>query len=149
LPAIADPGTEIVAYAHRLKIPSKPCTGPSSLMLALMASGMNGQKFMFHGYLAIKDPQRIQELRNLEQQSKKNLMTQLWIETPYRNIGMLESCLEALSPNTQLCIATHLTLPDETITSQSIKEWQIAWNSKSKQIIYLEKKPAVFLLQAS
>lgn len=148
LPAVADPGTEIVALAHRLKIPVKPLTGPSSLMLALMASGMNGQGFMFHGYLAIKPFDRTQELKALESQSKKNHATQLWIETPYRNLGMLESCIEALHSNTQLCIATHLTLADESIVSQTIGEWRKAWSNQSPQIKYLEKKPAVFLMQA-
>jgi len=148
LPAVADPGTEIVALAHRLKITVKPLTGPSSLMLALMASGMNGQGFMFHGYLPIKTLERTQELRSLESQSKKNRATQLWIETPYRNLGMLESCIEALHPNTQLCIATHLTLSDELVVSQTVSEWRKAWTSQSPQIKYLEKKPAVFLMQA-
>lgn len=148
LPAVADPGTEIVAAAHRLKIKVKPLTGPSSLMLALMASGMNGQGFMFHGYLAIKSAERMQALKNLEAQSKKNHATQLWIETPYRNLGMLESCIESLQPTTQLCIATHLTLADELIVSQSMSEWRKAWASQSSQIKFLEKKPAVFLLQA-
>jgi 16S rRNA (cytidine1402-2'-O)-methyltransferase len=148
LPAVADPGTEIVALAHRLKIPVKPLTGPSSLMLALMASGMNGQGFMFHGYLAIKPAERTQALKTIETQSKKNHTTQLWIETPYRNLGMLESCIEILQPNTQLCLATHLTLADELIVSQTISEWRKAWDSKSSQIKFLEKKPTVFLLQA-
>ena len=148
LPAVADPGTEIVAAAHRAKITVKPLTGPSSLMLALMASGMNGQGFMFHGYLAIKPVERMQALKTIEAQSKKNHATQLWIETPYRNLGMLESCIETLQANTQLCIATHLTLPDELIVSQTISEWRKAWTSQSSHIKFLEKKPAVFLLLA-
>jgi 16S rRNA (cytidine1402-2'-O)-methyltransferase len=148
LPAVADPGTEIVAAAHLAKIKVRPLTGPSSLMLALMASGMNGQGFMFHGYIAIKPVERMQALKTIEAQSKKNHATQLWIETPYRNLGMLETCIETLQPHTQLCIAAHVTLADELIVSQSIGEWRKAWKSNAPEIQFLEKKPAVFLLQA-
>lgn len=148
LPAVADPGTEVVALAHQLGITVRPLTGPSSLMLALMASGMNGQGFMFHGYLPIKTDERLQALKALESQSKKNHATQLWIETPYRNLGMLASCIETLHPQTQLCIATQLTLADESVVSLPIQKWQQAWQQQSVQVKHLEKKPTVFLLLA-
>lgn len=148
LPAIADPGTEVVALAHLNGIKVKPLCGPSSILMALMASGLNGQKFSFHGYLAIKSIQRTQALKLLEQQSKKEHSTQIWIETPYRNLSMLESCLEVLSANTHLCIAAQLSLEDEMIIRKSIGQWKTIWFNKESEVLQLEKKPAVFLLQA-
>ena len=148
LPAVADPGAEIVALAHRHHIQVQPLVGPSSLMMALMASGMNGQRFMFHGYLAIKIPDRIEELRLLEQQSKKLQMTQLWIETPYRNASMLKTILQSLSPNTTLCLAIDLSLPTETILRKTIQQWQKMLTSSELDPLNLDKRPAVFLLSA-
>jgi 16S rRNA (cytidine1402-2'-O)-methyltransferase len=148
LPAIADPGTEIVALAHQLGFPVRPLTGPSSLMLALMASGMNGQCFTFHGYLPIKNPERLMKLRTIESASKLNHSAQIWIETPYRNTSMLTSLTDALAPNTQLCLGIDLTLPSEQIMRHSISQWQIMLSKSSNLLTGLDKRPAVFVMQA-
>ena len=148
LPAIADPGAEIVHAAHQAKIRVAPLVGPSSLMLALMASGMNGQRFAFHGYLPIKDPQRTQTIKALETESRKFNQSQLWIETPYRNQGMLEHLLRTLDKRTQLCLAIDMSLPSQTVLSMSIGDWQ-SWSKKHEAIVQsLDRRPAVFVLLA-
>ena len=148
LPAIADPGAEIVHAAHQAKIRVAPLVGPSSLMLALMASGMNGQRFAFHGYLPIKDPQRTQTIKALETESRKFNQSQLWIETPYRNQGMLEHLLKTLDKRTQLCLAIDMSLPSQTVLSMSIGDWQ-SWSKKHEAIVQsLDRRPAVFVLLA-
>ncbi len=141
LPCLADPGSEIVAEAHRNHIEVIPLTGPSSLFLALMASGFNGQNFAFHGYLPVDKLQRSKKLRQLENLSRQNTQTQIFIETPYRNQQMIQAILENCSSETMLCVAADLTLPTQKIISRPVKFWQ-------KNIFDFQKRPAVFLLYA-
>ena len=148
LPAVADPGSEIVAAAHRAKIRVVPMVGPSSLMLALMASGMNGQRFLFHGYLPIKNPDRLNTIKAIETESRKLKQTQIWIETPYRNAGMLDSCLTLLSDSSTLCLAIDLSLPTQQVLSMPVSQWRQWVKSNSAMIQALDKRPAVFLLLA-
>jgi 16S rRNA (cytidine1402-2'-O)-methyltransferase len=118
-------------------------------MLALMASGMSGQRFTFHGYLPIKQLERQKKLRLIEQDSKQQASAHLWIETPYRNTSMFTSLTEDLQPNTQLCIAIDLTLDTEQVIRQTISQWKKAVQSKPAQLPQdLDKRPAVFILQA-
>ena len=138
-PGIADPGAEIVAFAHQKGIKVVPLVGPSSILLALMASGFNGQSFTFHGYLPIDKVQRSQKIKELENLSEKNKQTQLFIETPFRNNPMLEEILKTCHPNTRLCIACNLTAEDEMVQTKSITDWK-------KQMPDLHKKPVIFLL---
>jgi 16S rRNA (cytidine1402-2'-O)-methyltransferase len=138
-PGIADPGAEIVAFAHQKGIKVVPLVGPSSILLALMASGFNGQSFTFHGYLPIDKVQRSQKIKELENLSEKNKQTQLFIETPFRNNPMLEEILKTCHPNTRLCIACNLTGEDEMVQTKSIADWK-------KQVPDLHKKPVIFLL---
>ena len=138
-PAVADPGAAIVNAAHQLQIKVRPLTGPSSLLLALMASGLNGQSFCFHGYLPIEKEARIKKLGLLEKDARMRNQTQLFIETPYRNNQLLKDLIEILSPSTKLCIACNISLPDEYIFTRSIASWK-------KQLPELNKKPCVFLL---
>jgi 16S rRNA (cytidine1402-2'-O)-methyltransferase len=137
-PGVADPGAAIVALAHKKQIKVIPLTGPSSLLLALMASGLNGQSFAFHGYLPVDKKEKSKKLKELEKISKQHNQTQLFIETPYRNQKMLEDLSEMLHPDTMLCIATDITLPSEEIYTLPVWQW------KTKKI-NLQKRPAVFL----
>ena len=139
LPCIADPGNIVVRLAHQKAIRVIPLTGPSSIMLALMASGFNGQNFIFHGYLPIKPDERSKALHELEHAITKSNQTQIFIETPYRNLAMLESIVKLCHTSLSLCIAVDLTLTTEWIRSMTIKEWK-------KQKPDLHKRPAVFLL---
>ena len=139
LPCIADPGNIIVRLAHRKGIRVVPLTGPSSIMLALMASGLNGQNFAFHGYLPVKPDERNKALRELELAASRGNQTQIFIETPYRNLAMLESIVKTCHPSLMLCIAVDLTLETEWIRSMPIVEWK-------RQKPDLHKRPAVFLL---
>lgn len=141
-PGVADPGAVVVALAHRRGIEVVPLVGPSSLLLALMASGMNGQQFCFHGYLPAQKGQVGRELKKLEQLSARYRQTQLFIETPYRNNQLVEAALGSLGPATRLCIAVDLTLPSEYIRTQTIAEWQKAPPPD------LNKRPAIFLIEA-
>ena len=141
VPAVADPGSEVVALAHRKRIRVIPLIGPSSILLALMASGLNGQGFTFKGYLPRKENERIRALKSLEKDSKRSGYTQIFMDTPYRNIALLENIAEHLSPTTQLCIAINLTHPSEKIITQEVSEWR-------KSNVSLHKKPAMFLLLA-
>ncbi|MAR42780.1 MAG: SAM-dependent methyltransferase [Flavobacteriaceae bacterium] len=138
-PVIADPGGSIINTAHILKINVKPLVGPSSILLGLISSGMNGQRFTFNGYLPINSKERIKQLKYLEKKSKKNDETQIFIETPYRNNQLLALIKKVLSPNTQLSIASCLDSKEEKIISLSICEWK-------KEEINLDKKPTVFLI---
>ena len=138
-PAVADPGAAIVNAAHQLQIKVKPLSGPSSILLSLMASGLNGQSFSFHGYLPIEKEARIKKIGLLEKDARVRNQTQLFIETPYRNNQLLKDLIEILSPETKLCIACNITLPDEYILTKSIASWK-------KQLPELNKKPCVFLL---
>ncbi len=139
VPCLADPGAEVVKRAQRKGIPVKPLTGPSSVTLALMASGFNGQNFTFHGYLPRKQNEREAKLLSLERDAYKLNQTQIFIETPYRNLQMIESTLKVCRPETLLCVACDITLPEESVITRSVKQW------KSAPLPY-HKKPAVFLL---
>jgi 16S rRNA (cytidine1402-2'-O)-methyltransferase len=139
LPCVADPGNIVVRLAHKKGIRVVPLTGPSSIMLALMASGLNGQNFVFHGYLPVKPEERSKSLRDLELATGKGSQTQIFIETPYRNIQMLESIVKTCHPSLMLCIAVDLTLQTEWIRCMSIQDWK-------KVKPELHKRPAVFLL---
>ena len=138
-PCIADPGSSVVAKAHQLGIEVIPLIGPNSIMLALMASGFNGQHFAFHGYLPVDRNQRETEIRFLESLLKKNGQTQIFIETPYRNNHVLDSILTVCAPETRLCVACQLATPEQWVKSQSVSKWR-------KENVDLHKKPVVFLL---
>ncbi len=140
-PGIADPGAYIVGLAHQKGISVRPMTGPSSIFLALMASGMNGQQFCFHGYLSPKKVELANDLRRLEQQSIKFRQTQIFIETPYRNESLIETALQSLHPSTRFCIAANLTTPEEYILTLSIGDWRRSSRPD------LNKQPALFLLE--
>ena len=138
-PCVADPGSLMVRLAHESGIRVVPLVGPSSLLLALMASGFNGQQFAFHGYLPIDKPARARRLREIEQAILKKDQTQVFIETPYRNLQLFQSIIETCQESTLLCLAILLTTPEESIITLPIKEWK-----KKKPDI--NKKPTVFLL---
>jgi len=140
-PGIADPGQQLVAIAQELNIEVKPLVGPNSILLALMASGMNGQQFKFAGYLPIKNPERNNAIKDLESESAKKNCTQIFIETPYRNNQLMEALLLTCQPLTKVCIAVDLTGPTELIKTKTVGEWR-----KSKPDFH--KRPAIFLLQA-
>ena len=141
-PGVADPGADIVAEAHKRGIKVVPLVGPSSILLALMASGFNGQSFTFHGYLPIDKVQRSKRIKDLEGMATRHNQTQLFIETPFRNNQMLEELLRTCNPHTRLCIACNLTAADELIKTQTITNWK-------KQIPDLHKRPTIFLLSGS
>lgn len=141
-PAIADPGAELVAAAQRKNIRVAPLIGPSSLLLALMASGLNGQRFAFQGYLPAKDIDRSKTLRELESESRKRKQTQLFIETPYRNRAMFDAILQSCQPATRLTVATDLTLPGESVLTRTIQQW------KKQTPPEIERRPTVFLILA-
>lgn len=138
-PGVADPGADIVALAQEKDIKIVPLIGPSSILLALMGSGFNGQSFCFNGYLPKEQKDRIRKLKDLERNAKKLNQTQLFIETPYRNQHMMEDILKTCYPNTKLCIAVDITLNTEKIQTKTIEEWQ-------KTKIDLQKKPCMFLI---
>ncbi|WP_044209101.1 SAM-dependent methyltransferase [Flammeovirga sp. OC4] len=140
-PGVADPGALAVQYAHQNKIKVKPLVGPSSILLALMASGLSGQKFAFHGYMPIQKTEKIKALRRLETESTKFYQAQIFMETPFRNTAMLEDLCEHLNPNTKLCVASNIQAEDEYIKTFTLKEW------KSKKVD-IHKKPTIFILQA-
>ncbi|UJH91176.1 SAM-dependent methyltransferase [Antarcticibacterium sp. 1MA-6-2] len=139
-PGVADPGAEIVQIAHSMGIQVVPLVGPSSILLAMMGSGMNGQSFTFHGYLPIDKKERKQELKNLERISLERKQAQIFIETPYRNNAFLEDMTAVLHPGTRLCVACDLTLPSEFILTQTIAAWK-------KTKVDLHKRPTIFVLQ--
>jgi 16S rRNA (cytidine1402-2'-O)-methyltransferase len=147
VPGVADPGAELVLAAHRLGAKVKPLVGPSSLLLALMASGLNGQRFAFQGYLPQDGGERTARLKQLESESRKLQQTQLWIETPYRNAAMMASCLQALAPQTHVCLALDLSLPTEEIRSMAISEWKKGFPNEAA-CAALQNRPCVFLLLA-
>ncbi len=140
-PGIADPGQILVHAAQQMNITVKPLVGPSSILLALMASGMNGQQFKFVGYLPIDTQQKIFKIKEMEEESARKKCTQIFIETPYRNNQLLEALLKTCKPSSQLCVAAELTSKNEFIKTRSISEWRI-------EKIDLHKKPAIFLLLA-
>ena len=137
-PGVADPGAAIVALAHQKNIQVVPLTGPSSILLSLMASGSNGQQFCFHGYLPKERPDRIRRIKELEKQATQLQQTQIFIETPFRNDHMLEDLLKECKDQTLLCIACDITLPSQLIHTQSIGDWK-----KNKPDLH--KRPCVFI----
>jgi 16S rRNA (cytidine1402-2'-O)-methyltransferase len=139
VPCVADPGEKIVRLAHLKNISVIPLVGPSSVLLALMASGLNGQNFAFNGYLPIQRNQRITKIKQLEARSFNENQSQIFIETPYRNNQVFKDIISSCSQVTQLCIATNLTLPDEQVRTLTIYEWK-------KQQVDLNRKPTVFIL---
>lgn len=141
-PGVADPGAQIVDLAHKKDIEVIPLVGPSSILLALMASGMNGQSFTFQGYLSPKKPELARDLKRLESMSSKFRQAQIFIETPYRNTSLIEEALKVLNPNTNFCIAVDLTLESQFIKNLKIKDW------RKTNIPDFHKKPAIFLLQS-
>ncbi len=140
-PGIADPGALAAKYAHQQGIQVVPLTGPSSILLSLMASGLNGQKFAFHGYLPINSKESIEAIKTLEKESRAKSQTQIFIETPYRNNQLANNLLKALHEDTLLCIAIDVTGKDESILTKPIKAWK-------KELSELPKSPAVFLFLA-
>lgn len=141
LPAVADPGALLVDLCHRKGIQVVPLVGPSSLMLALMASGLNGQSFAFRGYLPAKTPERRKALNELEKLSARLNQSQIFIETPYRNDAMLQDILVCCNGNTRLCVATNITASDEKIETKTVAQWK-------KQTKTIGKRPTVFILLA-
>lgn len=141
-PGIADPGAALAAVAHQKNIRVAPLIGPSSLLLALMASGLNGQRFTFLGYLPSEKAERIKTIKGIEFDSRKQQATQLFIETPYRNQHVLEDLIEHLQPQTRLCVACQVTGADEWIVTRTVADW------KKSTLPALHKKPTVFLLLA-
>jgi 16S rRNA (cytidine1402-2'-O)-methyltransferase len=139
VPGVADPGAVVVRLAHEKGIQVIPVTGPSSILLSLMASGLNGQAFTFHGYLPIKRPERIKKISELEQVVKRKGETQIFIEAPYRNDGLLSDLLDTCNPSLLLTVAADITLDSELIKTRTIRDWK-------KNVPSLHKRPAIFLL---
>lgn len=140
-PGIADPGADVVKIAHEKGIRVVPLVGPSSIFLAMMASGLNGQNFAFNGYLPIDSGERRHAIKKLEKLSRDHGQSQLFIETPYRNGKLLEELLKTLTPHTLLCVACDITLPTEDIRTKAVMDWK-------KTKIELHKRPAIFIIQA-
>lgn len=141
-PAVADPGATLVAGAHAEGIAVVPLVGPSAILLALMASGLSGQAFAFHGYLPVPEAARTARLRELEMDSRALGRTQVFIETPYRNAAMLETLVKALAPRTRLAVAADLTLPTESVRMQAASAW------RGVDLSAYQRRPAIFLIQA-
>lgn len=139
-PAVADPGADVVAIAQRRGLRVVPLVGPSSMILAVMASGLNGQSFAFHGYLPIDPAERAKRLKVLETRAQQERQTQLFIETPYRNQKLFETLCQTLRPQTRICVAAGITTDDEWIRTHSVAEW------KRQQLPDLSKTPAIFLI---
>ncbi|MCH2231046.1 MAG: SAM-dependent methyltransferase [Crocinitomicaceae bacterium] len=138
-PGVADPGAAVVRLAHEENIRVQPFVGPSSILLALMGSGFSGQNFAFHGYLPKDRKDRIREMKNFEGDTRRNGATHLFMDTPFRNMNVLDDLLNELSDNTMLCIASNITLPTESIKTMSIKDWR-------ENAYDLSKKPAIFAI---
>ena len=139
LPCVADPGSKIVEYAHNFQIDVVPFVGPSSILLALMGSGLNGQNFAFNGYLPIDKSARKKTIKQLEKAAQKTKQTQIFMETPYRNNQLIQTLLKTCSNNTKLSIASDITLPTENIKTKTIGEWK-------QTKINIHKQPAIFLI---
>ena len=138
-PGVADPGADVVRIAHKKGFKVVPIVGPSSILLALMASGLNGQNFVFNGYLPVKPNERVKKIITLEKNIRQNNQTQIFIETPYRNNQLIADLLKTCSPNTMLCIAANVTGEKEFIATRTIQEWK-------KHVPDFHKQPAIFLL---
>ncbi|MFK8161974.1 MAG: SAM-dependent methyltransferase [Lewinella sp.] len=139
-PGVADPGAKLVLRAHRLGVRVIPLVGPSAILMSVMAAGLNGQSFLFHGYLSPKRPQLAKDLRRIEAASRKTKTTQLWIEAPYRNQATVEVALDSLHPDTLFSVACDLTLESEFIFTGRVKDWKKSVGAE------LQKRPAMFLL---
>jgi 16S rRNA (cytidine1402-2'-O)-methyltransferase len=146
-PCVADPGSRLVARAHALGIAVKPMVGPSALLLGLMASGLEGQRFAFQGYLPVERPALEDALRTLELESARGQSTQLWIEAPYRNERMLSIACDVLRADTRLCVACDLTLPAEWIRTRTIAGWKA--DAAAARTPSLDRRPAIFLMLAA
>jgi 16S rRNA (cytidine1402-2'-O)-methyltransferase len=147
VPAVADPGANLVRLAHESRIPVRPLVGPSSLLLAVMASGLNGQSFAFNGYLPTDAAQRAKRIKALEERSRLEKQTQLFIETPYRNAALLESLAGTCHGNTLVCVATDLSLSSESIRTQDAAKWKADLGTGKTPDFH--KRPTVFLMLAS
>lgn len=141
VPGVADPGSQVVSLAHKQNIQVMPFVGPSSILMAVMAAGLNGQNFAFNGYLPIKPSERIRKIAALEKRSKTEQQSQLFIETPYRNNALLDDILKTCQPNTLLSIAVDITLASEFIKTDSIKNWR-------KQKPDINKRPGIFTIHS-
>ena len=141
IPGVADPGAAIVAKAHKIGITVKPYVGPSSIMLAMMSSGMNGQNFAFNGYLPVDQRQRKQALTKFEKKAIRENQAQIFIETPYRSTALLKDLLKTLLPSTLICIACDLTLSSEFVKTLTVKAWK-------QQKPQLDKRPCIFIIEA-
>lgn len=141
-PGVADPGADVVAIAHQRGLKVVPLIGPSSILLSLMASGMNGQNFAFLGYLPVDKGDNVKAIKHIEERSMREKQTQIFIETPFRNIKMLNDLLFALRPSTRLCIACDITCDDEFIVTKTVMLWRTA------KLPDIAKRPTIFLLQA-
>lgn len=146
VPAVADPGASLVRLAHEYGIRVKPLVGPSSLLLALMASGLDGQRFAFHGYLPVDAGERARRIKALEERSRQERQTQLFIETPYRNLALLQALASACRPQTLISVATDLSLPGESVRTQSAGQWQRELQQKKEPPFH--RRPTVFLMLA-
>ncbi len=147
VPAVADPGADLVRLAHERGIRVRPLVGPSSILLALMSSGLSGQNFAFNGYLPTDVAERANRIRQLEQRSRQEQQTQIFIETPYRNEALLQALSTHCQPSTQICIATQLTLEDEAIQRMSAQAWK--QEIAAARLPDFRKKPTVFLMLAT
>ena len=141
-PGVADPGADVVAIAHQRGLKVVPLIGPSSILLSLMSSGMNGQNFAFLGYLPVDKGDTVKAIKHIEERSLREKQTQIFIETPFRNVKMLSDLLFALRPSTRLCIACNITCDDEFIQTKTISQW------RATKLPDIAKRPAIFLLQA-
>ena len=148
-PAVADPGADVVALAQRRKLKVVPLVGPSSILMSVMASGFNGQSFAFHGYLPIEDEARATRLKQLEQRVYAEDQTQLFIETPYRNVRLMQFLLKTLRPQTRICLASNITCSDEKITTLSVAEWRrlLPQGAKEEDLQrHVPRTPSMFLI---
>jgi 16S rRNA (cytidine1402-2'-O)-methyltransferase len=141
-PGVADPGQLLVSVAQQMNLLVKPLVGPNSILLALMASGMNGQQFQFIGYLPIDASERTKVIKNLESESRQKKCTQIFIETPYRNNQLFEALTRTLQPQTKICIAVDLTSPTEIIQTKTVQQWKSA-------VPQIHKRPAIFLIYSA
>ena len=140
VPGVADPGALVVALCHRRGIRVVPLVGPSSILLAMMASGLNGQSFAFNGYLPVKPPERVQAIRRFERRAQSERQSQLFIEAPYRNVKLMEQLLQTLAPETRLTLAMDITAPGEYIRTLAVREW------RSVRLPEMNRHPAIFII---
>lgn len=139
VPGVADPGADIVAVAHRKGVDAVPLVGPSSIILALMASGLNGQSFAFNGYLPVKPPERVKAIKHFEKRARIENQSQIFIETPYRNDKLLADIVSVCAPDTRLCIAADILQTDQLIKTKTVGEWK-------KDLPSINKRPAIFII---